>query len=175
MVRARPELLPGPGEVDGARGVRTFVYPGGIHVCAPPATLITIVGSCVAVCVRAPSGAAGGLVHFLMPRGPGHAPTRMGYANHAIPELLARVAELAVGEGPLEVQLAGGALVRGAAHGRRRRLGEENVAAARRLLAAYDVKLVSEAVGGCFGRRVAYDVGQGAMSVEELGATDDAE
>ena len=163
------------GTADAAARDRAFVYPGAIHVAKAPAAMITIVGSCVAVCLRTPSGAHGGMVHFLMPHGPDRPTTRLGYANHAIPELIARVSEIAGVAGPLEASLAGGAKVRGAASGRRPHLGHDNVAAARQILAANGVELVSEAVGGCYGRRVVFEVPEGSLTVEELGAVADAE
>ena len=150
---------------------RTFVYPGGLHVVEAPASLVTIVGSCVAVCLRVPSGEVGGMVHFLMPFGPANPRTRMGYANHAVPALVEAVRALA-NDPQVEAKLAGGAQVQGAAPGQRRRMGTENIDAARRTLASLDVKIVSEAVGGCYGRRVLYDVGRGDMRVQELGSGD---
>lgn len=169
----RLEVEPGGrvAETGDPANERTFVYPGGLHVVRAPASMVTIVGSCVAVCVKAPCANVGGMVHFLMPEGPDHPATRMGYANHAVPALVEAVRALA-DDAYVEAMLAGGAQVRGAAVGPRRKMGAENVDAARRALARLDVTIVSEVVGGSFGRRVLYDVGRGDMVVEELGSGD---
>jgi len=147
----------------------TFVHPGGIHVARAPSVLTTVLGSCVAVCVRDSAGEAGGMVHYLLAHGDGEGQARWRYANLAIPELLRRVAESARAGGPLVAKLAGGASVLPRLSGGRRRLGDDNVEAARRLLAQAGVEIVAEVVGGDYGRKVTFRIDDGSLWVQNLG------
>lgn len=58
---------------------RVHVGQGEHHVTSDPnVVLSTILGSCVAMCLRDPYAGVGGMNHFLLPEGAGREPTRAG-------------------------------------------------------------------------------------------------
>lgn len=148
----------------------TYVPPGGLHVASAPAAMTTVLGSCVAVCLRDSLGQVGGMIHFVLPRGGRTRSSRLRYANHAIPELIEKVREAGAGEGELEAKIVGGASVLPNLSGKRQRYGFENVKVARRLLGDAGVRIVAEIVGGHVGRRTVFEVDDGTMWVQDLRA-----
>ena len=60
-------------------GVRPTVYlhPGKSFACAEPTAVMTILGSCVAVCLWDSVAAAGGMCHFVLPHGAGSGPAAL--------------------------------------------------------------------------------------------------
>lgn len=127
-------------------------------------------GSCIALVLYDRDTAIGGLAHILLPhealsRVPGK-PSK--YATTAVVYLLGQMREL----GPLarpEARLVGGAsmfanlLKTGGIN-----MGERNVIATRRALAAAGVPIVGEAVGGDFGRSVYVDIATGQVRVTSI-------
>jgi len=148
----------------------TYVPPGGLRVAVAPAAMTTVLGSCVAVCVRDPIARVGGMIHFVLPRGGRTRSSRLRYANHAIPELIEEVRRAGAGTAQLEAKIVGGASVLPNASEKRKSYGMANVAEARLLLADAGVPVVAEVVGGHQGRRAVFDLGDGSVWVQELGA-----
>jgi chemotaxis protein CheD len=157
-------------EPDGRPRSGSFVYPGEVYVGDTSSTLTTVVGACVAVCLRDVSGRVGGMAHFLLPYGAGSATTRMRFANNAIPELIDLVRKETEAEGTLEAKIVGGASVATSFPGSRQRLEESNLAAARQYLTEAGIDVAVEVVGGEVGRKVIYEVHDGSMWVNELRA-----
>ena len=94
-------LISAGGEqgINAAKGGRFFdnssqswmvkVFPGEFHVTArPDETLVTILGSCVAACIRDPVTGLGGMNHFMLPQGHssgwGNDPQSTRYGNFAM-------------------------------------------------------------------------------------------
>ena len=50
------------------RSQTTFIVAGEVCVLAEPATLVTVLGSCVAVCLWSAEARVGGINHYLVPR-----------------------------------------------------------------------------------------------------------
>jgi len=56
--------------VSGRPGKRIHVVQGEHHISSDPDVMLTtILGSCVAVCMRDPKTGVGGMNHFLLPSG----------------------------------------------------------------------------------------------------------
>lgn len=146
----------------------TFISPGQIYVGGASTALSTVVGSCVAVCIRDTAGAAGGMAHFLLPYGSGASATRLRFGNQAIPELIDRVRKEAGADANLETKVVGGASVVSSFKGSRQRLGESNLEAAREYLSSAGFDIEVEVSGGNVGRKVIYEVHDGSLWVHEL-------
>ena len=145
-----------------------FIYPGDVYIGDASTALTTVVGSCVAVCLREPSGQVGGMAHFLLPYGAGSTTTRMRFANNAIPELIDLVRKETGAVGMLEAKIVGGASVVTSFRDSRERLGEDNLSAARQYLGDAGIDIAVEVAGGDMGRKVIYEVHDGSMWVNEL-------
>jgi chemotaxis protein CheD len=126
-------------------------------------------GSCVAVIVYDAKTRTAALAHVLLPdidygRGPVK-PAK--YASTAVALLVAEIRRVG-GTGRLVAKLAGGARMFGSLLSSGVNMGERNVEATRRALAAAGVPIVAEDVGGEHGRSIYFDVATGAMRVHSL-------
>ncbi|WP_407049772.1 chemoreceptor glutamine deamidase CheD [Methyloraptor flagellatus] len=99
-----------PGE--DAYGIR--VLPGDYYTTdAEDEVIVTILGSCVAACVRDPRTGFGGMNHFMLPESEsGHwsgVSAAMRYGNHAMETLINAVLTTGCRREDLEIKLFGGA------------------------------------------------------------------
>lgn len=174
---ARPAARPpgpgaGPGShpagpVEEARS-SIYLHPGQLVASALPATITTILGSCVAVCLWDPVRRIGGMNHYLLPRGTDsvEAPARFG--SQATHMLVERLIALGGDRRTLRAKLFGGASVLGALRGSKEHLGSKNVTIAREILAAERIPIVGEDVGGERGRKLIFRTDDGAAQVKAL-------
>ncbi|SIQ90840.1 chemoreceptor glutamine deamidase CheD [Pseudacidovorax sp. RU35E] len=99
--------------VFGRRGVR--VLPGEFHATAEDIVLVTVLGSCVAACIRDAERGVGGMNHFMLPdAGPAtgsadSAPAR--YGTYAMEVLINQLVKLGARRHRLEAKVFGGANV----------------------------------------------------------------
>ena len=144
------------------RAISYHLEPGYIYVSRRPATVRTVVGSCVAVCLWDKALQYGGMNHFLYPaiREPAHATPQ--YGNVATAALVQIMEELGCRRDDLVAQIFGGGSPDGA---RRPTAGDENVRVAHEVLARKGVPVVSEDTGGTMGRKILFDTGTGQSVV----------
>lgn len=143
----------------------TYLHPGQLVVSHEPAEIVTVLGSCVAVCIWDTARRIGGANHFLLPywSGNGHSSPRFG--NVATRALVAELLRLGCRRGGLQAKIVGGACVVDAFRGRPDHLGIQNADAARRALADEGVSVVGEDVGGARGRRMVFHTANGECHV----------
>ena len=98
-----------------ARDVRINLVQGDYHVTGDPnAVLATLLGSCVAACMRDPEAGVGGMNHFLLPSGEGFGERDMQrYGVHAMELLVNGLLRLGARRERLEAHLFGGARMSG--------------------------------------------------------------
>lgn len=146
-----------------------YVMPGECQVSAEPVRLLTILGSCVAVCLYDPVRGVGGLNHFLLP---GDAPVAeqepLRWGRQAMDELFRQAMSLGASERFLEAKLFGGAQIGQQSVPHQFRIGDRNVDYARQELARRGVAIRSESVGGSRGRKVIMETWTGTVWVKEL-------
>jgi chemotaxis protein CheD len=143
-----------------------YLHPGQTFASAKPAEAVTILGSCVCVCLWDPSRRAGGANHFLLPRWMASlAEGSARYGNVALEKLLGELARLGSRPTDLQAKVFGGANVLEAFRGRRNHLGVQNVEEARRGLGAAGIRIVAEDVGGDHGRKVLFHTDTGIALV----------
>jgi len=95
------------------------LLPGEHYVSGEPSEMIvTVLGSCVAACIRDPETGIGGMNHFMLPEGePGDwkvSNSVMRYGNHAMEILINEIMHLGCPRDRLEIKLFGGGNVIGA-------------------------------------------------------------
>jgi chemotaxis protein CheD len=141
--------------------VRTiYLQPGQIAV-GTECHILTILGSCVAVCLQDTVRNIGGMNHYLLPRGPRDATTPR-FADVAMPQLLARVLAEGASRGTLEAKVFGGARILAARAGARD-LGAENAAAAVSFLEAEGIPIVARDTGGTRSRKLILQTNDGVV------------
>jgi chemotaxis protein CheD len=149
-----------------------ILHPGDYYIGAAGELLGTLLGSCVAACIRDARLAIGGMNHFMLPTQQGEGAsaatdsawpaTRFGdiAMECLIGELLRRGAHRA----DLEVKLVGGGKVLDALSD----VGARNIQFARDYLRSCGLTLLGEDLGGRYPRKVLYDPASGAVRVKRL-------
>ena len=142
---------------------------GEIGVARGEGLLRTLLGSCLGVALYDRKQHIAGLVHIVLPESNGKTELPGKYADTAIPETIRRMEALTNGE-PLKLtaKLAGGANMFGTAT--TNTVGEQNLSTVERLLNERRITVIGRHVGGEKGRRMAFDVESGQVSIEVVGA-----
>ena len=133
----------------------------------PTAILTTLLGSCVAVCMRDSSTGIGGMNHFLLPGDMSGASDSLKYGVNAMELLINGLLQRGAGRKQLEAKLFGGAHV---LHGIGA-IGEKNAEFARKFLDAEGIPCLGESLGGDKARRVRYWPATGRASQLFLNAS----
>jgi len=143
-------------------GVR--VQPGDFYVTDDPDEMIvTILGSCVAACIRNPATGVGGLNHFMLPQsGSGDwngVSAAMRYGNYAMEALINDVLKSGCRRSDLEIKLFGGANFNEGGS----LVGSQNARFALDYLESEGIRPASVDLGGGHGRRIHYSPATGAV------------
>lgn len=150
-----------------------FLPPGTVCCRDQPTVLVTILGSCVAVCLWDRIRRVGGMNHFLLPRC-GSAPRSARYGDVAFIRLLARMEQLGCRAADLRAKVFGGAAVLPiGAH--RDTVGTQNVTLALEILRLHGIPVIARRTGGKRGLYLRLHTGTGRVMVRELADAANAE
>lgn len=148
-------------------GRRRFFLPAGqLYATAEPTDIVTVLGSCVSVCLYDVAKGVGGANHFMLP-GSAVIPSPR-YATHAFDLLLEQLIALGARRSRLEAKLFGGASMLKLGTDAMRDLGGRNIDAARRRLEDEHIPIVSEDVGGSSGRKLVFSTGDGTALLRQV-------
>lgn len=118
----------------------------------PDAILSTLLGSCVAVCMRDPVARVGGMNHFLLPGDTASGSDSVKYGINAMELLVNGILQRGGMRSRLEAKLFGGAhVVRGVGS-----IGEQNAIFAERFLETEGIRSLGGSLGGGQARRLRY-------------------
>ena len=139
---------------DGFR--RMHVIQGEWKVSNDPSVVLsTVLGSCVAACLRDPTNGVGGMNHFLLP-GTGNTPMTGGdatrYGVHLMELLINGLLKKGARRDRLEAKIFGGAKTISTFSN----VGEQNAAFAMQFLRDEGIPVVSSSTGGEHGRKIEY-------------------
>ena len=175
-----PQSLPGFDHVRRYRDITKGIIiakllPGDFYVTREDEVLDTVLGSCVAACVRCPRLRMGGMNHFMLPRPSGAGAdtwedvrgraTRYGTAS--MEQLINRILSVGATRGELEVKVFGGARVLTAMTD----VGSHNVSFVRDFLKYEGLKVLAEDVGDTCPRHVQFFPSTGKVRVRHLGSS----
>lgn len=152
------------------------ILPGEYYVTRGPEILITVLGSCVAACIRDVKIGIGGMNHFMLPAS-GRSGDRWGgplgkatrYGTAAMERLINDILKFGGSRDRLEVKIFGGSKV--LAH--MRDIGESNICFVREYIEREGLRLAAVDVGGSSPRQVQYFPDIGKVLVRRLGALQD--
>ncbi len=133
---------------------RVHLVQGEQYVTDEPEAMVsTLLGSCVAACLRDPVRRVGGMNHFLLPgRTDGGGVDRLGFAVHAMELLVNALLTAGAHRERLEAKLFGGAhVMAGLAD-----VGRQNSDFALSFLAAEGIRHQGGSLGGASARRVQF-------------------
>lgn len=140
-----------------------FLNPGEVHFGGGNTRISTLLGSCVSITLWHPRLRIGGMCHYMLARRvrPASAPLDGRYADEAFAILLEHVS--AAGTRPTEYQakLFGGANMLSDLAAESIDIGRSNVAQGESLLAARQIALLAEHVGGGSQRKLHFDLWSG--------------
>ena len=149
-----------------------MVLPGRHHVTVSPNEMIvTLLGSCVAACIRDPIAAVGGLNHFLLPESESGnwgqtVDAAMRYGNHAMETLINDIIKLGGSRSRLEVKVFGGArVIEGAST---LAVGQRNVEFVQEYLKNEGFEIAAAHLGGGMPRRIHYFPMTGKVQMRQL-------
>jgi len=145
---------------------QVYLHAGQLAVAPDPTAIVTVLGSCVSVCLWDPASRVGGVNHFLLPH---HVERERSprFGNVAVPQLVDAVVRAGASRAGLVAKVFGGASVLGAM-ARARRLGEENASLALHLLEEARIPVLDRDVGGERGRKLVFVSDEGTAWVKLL-------
>ena len=143
-----------------------------LAVASGGAVISTVgLGSCVAITIHDRAARVGGLAHILLPsKDLSRDATNVAkFPETAVPALIAGI-RAAGGHGALTAKLAGGASMFAQLLPGGTNMGERNIIASRKALAAHDIPILAEDVGADYGRSVYLHVEDGRVVIRSLRA-----
>ena len=156
-------------KASGSESAKTHasIRMGEMQVGCGDQPLKTLLGSCIGLALYSRRSAVGGLAHIVLPESRGQEGPPAKYVDTAIPELIRRI-ELAGGQAAkLNAKIAGGANM--LASQAVSTIGDQNLAAIRRMLREFGIPIVAEHCGGAQGRRMTFYPNSGRVTIEVVG------
>lgn len=145
------------------------VHPGKVVIVAEPHWLVTVLGSCVAVCMYDLEANVAGMNHYLFPESPSSDVVDRGrYGEFAIPNLVGGLLARGARPAQLRAKLFGGASPENSDSWHGEQAGARNVATALSKLCELGIPVVNKDVGGTKGRRVEFHTGNGSVYVRRI-------
>ncbi len=132
---------------------RKFINVGEIFVATKPTEIVTVLGSCVAVCLFDRVEQVGAMNHYLVPLWNGNGLESPKYGNISIPRLIETMQNIGCNIYNIEAKLFGGANIN-ITNNENMMIGKKNVIIAKELMRQYNIKVVAEDTGGNSGRRI---------------------
>jgi chemotaxis protein CheD len=129
------------------------ITQGELHVTNDPAhVLTTVLGSCVAACIRDPIANVGGMNHFLLPKSDASDGRATDYGVNAMELLINGILKLGGERERLEAKLFGGANVVAVSTA----IGWQNAAFAEQFLADEGIRVVGGDLRGTYARKIQF-------------------
>ena len=146
------------------------IFPGEFYITAnSDETLVTVLGSCVAACIRDPRLGIGGMNHFMLPQGRsggwGKDAQSTRFGNFAMEKLINELLKAGCSRDSLEIKLFGGGNVTDSNIA----VGSGNAEFALRYVEAERLRCVAQDLGGRFPRRIHYSPIDGKVVRRLLG------
>lgn len=159
--------------VDPETGLRTTkIFSGDWYVATQRGEMIaTILGSCIAACIRDPVTGVGGMNHFLLPgeTGDGITSASARYGTNAMEQLINAILAAGARRERLEIKVFGG----GNVTNNSARIGSKNAAFIRDFLKREHLPMDAEDLEGELPRRVHYFPDTGRTLVRKLHRKED--
>ena len=151
--------------------VEIVLWPGEHFVGDARHRICTLLGSCVSITLWHPTYRIGAMSHFLLPSRKGNAPRELDgrYGEEVICIMLAKLAAVHVDPAECVGKIFGGGNMF-PSHGRsdERNVGFKNGEAARALLHAHRIPIISESLFGNGHRRIIFDVSTGDVWARQV-------
>ncbi|MFS8931753.1 Putative chemotaxis protein cheD [Cupriavidus taiwanensis] len=151
------------------------LLPNEYYVTRDDVVLTTVLGSCVAACIRDEVAGVGGMNHFMLPDDDGSADrmlsASMRYGSYALEVLINELLKMGARRERLEAKVFGGGAV--LANMTTLNIGDRNADFVLRYLKAEEVRVAAQDLRGPHARRVSYFPIGGLALVRRLTRQDD--
>jgi chemotaxis protein CheD len=144
-----------------------FLHPGQIYAEPMPTKVITVLGSCVAVCIYDPVQKIGGMNHYMLPLWNGDGLPSPKYGNIAIPKLIEKMLLNGCRRENLKAKIFGGAAVINNNNGLIA-VGDRNIALAKDMLKMERIEIVAASLGDVFGRKILFNTYTGEVLMKKV-------
>ncbi len=147
---------------------KIYLNTAQLVVAETPASVTTVLGSCVSVTFFHPRTAIGAICHAVLPKGPGHAPGK--YADQSVRYMMAWFDERGIARREIVVKLFGGSdmFEQAASAGNILTIGAQNVNAALKSLRAGGLEPVVSDTGGSCARKLIFFTHTGEVYLKWL-------
>jgi chemotaxis protein CheD len=147
---------------------KIYLHPGQLFAAGHPATVTTILGSCVSLCLWDPMSKIGGMNHFLLPFWIGDDAASPRFGTVAIESLIEKILQLGANKTRLRGKIFGGACVIEAFRERDDHIGIVNARLAENMLRLQRIPVLEHDVAGRRGRKLVFNTDDGVSSVKYL-------
>lgn len=139
-------------------------------ITSVPALVITVLGSCVSVCLWDRTAGIGGMNHYLLPGIEDDEPGNMNRGITSIQMLVKAMLNRGATIENMEAKVFGGcnSLYK---EDNLFRVGERNAAVALEILKVFNIRVSAKHVGGSYGRKIIFDTGTGKVKMKLLTET----
>jgi chemotaxis protein CheD len=144
------------------------VLPGEYHVDTGDRGIVTVLGSCIAACIRDRQSRIGGMNHFMLPASAGNEAESysMRYGACAMEVLINELLKLGADRRRLEAKIfGGGSVIAGATH---LKVGARNASFVKKYLATERIPIIGEDLLENWGRKVLYFPATGKAMVRRV-------
>ncbi|MCM8531229.1 MAG: response regulator [Lentisphaeraceae bacterium] len=155
---------------------KKFLLPGEFHVTKKPMNLVTVLGSCVSVCLYNKISGLAGMNHFVFPEGENIDKVSRGRYGNTANNLIAQSLFAVDAERSHYVaKVYGGANPLQSDTGTDTQIGVRNVKAAEEFLQQVGIPIKEKIVGSKKGYRIYFNTESGDVKVEEIARAGEAE
>jgi chemotaxis protein CheD len=159
-----------PKEADGLPVERINI--GHVRVSREPVVFDTVLGSCISVCMYDPESHAGGINHFMLPKGADlNNPLSTRYGIHAMELLINNLINIGGRRSRFQVKVFGGGHVLKMLNSTGN-VPNLNIRFINNFLAMENIKVLSSDLGGNSPRRVLFFPHTGMVFMKRLGQTE---
>ena len=144
-----------------------YLYPSNLIVKKNEGKVLTVLGSCVSVCLIDLVNKIGGINHFMLPYWNGVGLASPKYGNIAIEKLIGEMIKMGAKKENIKAKVFGGANQTNSTLN----IGLRNCEVAFELLNKFNIKVVSKSVGGEVGRKIVFDIITGEVRMKYVGNT----
>lgn len=145
-----------------------FLHPGEIAFSSTESRIITILGSCIAVCIYDNKLKTGGMCHYYLPRSNDNISTSNKYGINAIPNLLKKFKVNGSNPSDLVAKIVGGAHVLDSIPKNKNVIGPDNIKIAEELLEKFGIKIEAKSTGGYKGKKIRLYSDSGKVELQEF-------
>jgi chemotaxis protein CheD len=144
-----------------------------LKICFYPDKLTTLgLGSCVGIALYDTTTKISGLAHIMLPDSTQirNNENKAKFADTGIQELISQMIKAGASKNRMVAKIAGGAQMFSLGDGNDfMRVGDKNVAAVKKILAAEGIRIIAEDTGLNYGRTVVFDSENGRYMIRSVG------